>query len=120
MPSGRTARRTRRGSLHSLICFVVLIAFTAQDYLIQTHIHALPHAWTESGPTVTKRTPAPLDANKCPLCQEYLHAGLYLTPSAVAALLPTAAVSLLPFIIAPLTLARAVSHNWMGRAPPSL
>jgi hypothetical protein len=63
-------------------------------------------------------TKAPLDADKCLLCQEYIHGGVYLVPAAVAALPPSAAASLLPLLLAPLHAARMLSHNWMGRAPP--
>lgn len=120
MQNGTALRARRKGS--SLLCWFVLVAFAAQSFLVQSHIHMLQHAWSGSGPAViaSKNTQAPLDADKCFLCQEYLHGGVYLTPAAAAPLPPSAAVSLLPLIIAPLLLARATSHNWIGRAPPRL
>jgi hypothetical protein len=98
------------------------MAFTFQSFLVQTHIHNLPQTFTAgagiAGVTASRDAKAPLDADKCFLCQEYLHSGAYLTPAAVAALPPTAAASLLPLLLAPLHAARLLSHNWKGRAPP--
>lgn len=108
--------------MRSLLCWFVLVAFTAQSFFVQTHIHFQPQSWTGNGSAAIapKNSQAPLDSDKCFLCQEYLHGGVYLTPAATAPLVPTAMMSLLPTIIAPLQLARAISHNWMGRAPPRL
>jgi hypothetical protein len=116
------ATRSTRGTLRSLIGALVLVTFTVQGFLIQTHIHALPQAPVTSagGPSVAAPpdTKAPLDADKCLLCQEYLHGGSYVPPAAIAALPPDAVASLLPFVLALPVAARIVSHNWMGRAPP--
>ncbi len=115
-----TARRHIGGSLRSLICLLVLVAFTFQTSAVQTHIHNLPQfTFGSAAATATSHdAKAPIDADKCFLCQEYVHGGVYLLPAAVAALPPTAAVSLLPLLVAPLHAARTLSHNWLGRAPP--
>lgn len=115
-------RQSAGGSFRSLICMLVLVAFTFQSFLVQTHIHNLPQSLTSDGGATTVKAPhdvkAPLDADKCFLCQEYVHGGVYLMPAVVAALPPTAVASLLPFLLAPLHAARTLSHIWMGRAPP--
>lgn len=97
---------------------LVLVAFSIQSFLVQTHVHNLPQYFDGSISVASLDVKAPLDADKCFLCQEYLHSGAYLTPAAVAALPPTAAASLLPLLLAPLHAARMLSHNWKGRAPP--
>lgn len=104
----------------SLIALAVLVAFGLQSFLVQTHLHNLPLSLQTMGATaaVPGDTKAPLDPDKCYLCQEFLHYGSYVTPAAVAVLPPSAAVSLLPLVLAPAAVKRAVSHNWMGRAPP--
>jgi hypothetical protein len=115
-------RQGVKGSWRSLICLVVLFTFTVQSFLIQTHIHDLAQFRAAPAAGVSLNAPTgsqPLpDADKCLLCMEYLHGGVYLPPAAIGAMPPTVTVSLLPFVIAPLHLARIVSHSWMGRAPP--
>jgi hypothetical protein len=110
----------RKGSWRSLVALLVLVTFSLQGFLIQTHLHALPTAAPVAGVSVS----APLDGkvlpdmDKCLFCQEYTHAGAYLTPAAAAVLPPFALVSLLAVFEAPLVAAPPPSHNWMGRAPP--
>jgi hypothetical protein len=113
--------RVGAGSFRSLVCLIVLVTFALQSFLVQTHIHNLMPISTMSGSvelSASHQTKAPLDADKCLLCQEYTHSGVYVMPAVAAALPPTVAVSLLPRLVAPFVLARLVSHNWMGRAPP--
>ena len=114
-------RRKVRGTAKVLLNLVVLLAFSLQSFLVQTHLHNLPQTFAAvAGVTVSAPAPTqtPVDADKCFLCQEYLHGGVYLTPAAAAVLPPSAVVSLLPLALAPFVAARLVSHNWMGRAPP--
>lgn len=119
MPAKTTARQRAGGSLRSLVCLLVLVAFTFQSFLVQTHIHNLPQSFAGSaGVAASHNDKAPLDADKCFLCQEYVHSGAYLTPAVVAALPPSVAASLLPVLLVPLHAARTLSHNWLGRAPP--
>jgi hypothetical protein len=103
------------------LSLAVLVAFGLQSFLVQTHLHYLPLSLQPMG-VATAAAPgdakAPLDADKCYLCQEYLHGGSYLTPAAIAVLPPSAVVSLLPLALVSTAPKRAVSHNWMGRAPP--
>jgi len=119
MASGtRAGLATRNGS--SVLRVLVLIAFCLQSFLVQTHVHPLGAA---SGPaTISISAPhdgkAPLDADHCLLCQEYVHAGAYVTPAAAAVLPPSIAVSVVALSEAPFLLARQISRNWMGRAPP--
>jgi len=115
-------RKTRvaKGSWRSLISLVVMLVFSVQSFLVQTHLHNLPQSLSAAA-GITASTPsskAPLDADKCFLCQEYLHGGTYLTPAAAAVLPPSAAVSLKPLRLALAFADRPVSHSWMGRAPP--
>jgi hypothetical protein len=112
---------TANGTSRSLISLVVLFAFALQCFLVQTHLHNLPVTFlpvagvAASAPDTTK---APIDVDKCFLCQEYVHGGTYVMPAAAAVLPPSAVVSLLPFVLAPFLATPPHSHNWMGRAPP--
>jgi hypothetical protein len=120
MRDQRRQRAAANGALRTLLNLVVLLTFTLQAFLVQTHLHNLPVSLETSG-MVTASAPAskaPLDIDKCFLCQEYVHGGTYLTPAAAAVLPPSAVVSLLPRVLETVAAARPLSHNWMGRAPP--
>lgn len=110
-----------KGFSRSLLSLLVLVFFTAQSFLVQTHLHELP-VFAQGAATLTASAPsndkAPLSADQCLLCQEYTHSGSFVLPSALAALPPNAVLSLLPLVQAPLGHARTASHDWKGRAPP--
>jgi len=111
-----------KGSRRSLVSLLLVLFFSTQSFLVQTHLHDLPKSFAPSLSTVTVSSQPdgqdPVGADKCLLCQEFTHSGGFVLPSAIAALPPSAAVSLLPFVVAPLGHARTASHIWMGRAPP--
>jgi len=117
----RRRGRNRRESWRTLVTLLVLITFSLQGFLIQTHIHNLPVKPPVAGGLTIFAPPdgkAPLDMDKCFLCQEYVHAGAYLTPAVLAVLPPFAAVSLVASALKPRIAAPPTSHNWIGRAPP--
>ena len=117
---GRQFQSRRAGSWRSLISLAVMLAFGLQSFLVQTHLHNLPQNLSAAAGIAASvpHNKAPLDADKCLLCQEYLHAGAYLTPAAAAVLPPSAGVSLQPLRLALVVADHPVSHNWIGRAPP--
>jgi hypothetical protein len=119
-PRGRSARLA--------ITFFVLLAFTLQTYVIQTHIHGMAgfgvaavkldlgkSAAREQRPD---KLPPANDPANCPICQEILHTGYYVTPSVAVLPLPAVAVSIAPTVIDILTAVEAHSHSWKSRAPP--
>ena len=113
---------------------VTLLAFSVQTYLTQTHIHQAsegrsglaleqtapgPAQDLNRSPNVPKdRYPANEDPANCPLCQELIHAGHFVTPAAAAILLPSLSVSVIEIAAVATPINRAVSHIWHGRAPP--
>ena len=120
MQTTTTAKRRKAESWRSALSLVLLLAFSIQSFLVQTHVHALALGAPLSPAAVSTshETQAPFDADKCVLCQEFVHAGNYVLPGGLAVLPPTAHISLLPFELAPVVAARVISHDWMGRAPP--
>jgi hypothetical protein len=134
-PASSMARlRSARGTFHhTFVLLATIVAFLFQGYVVQTHIHFAASAdagtfvadgansTTSAGSAVSGRhNPKPPidDPAHCPICQEFLHAGQYLTPAPILALLITA-------VFVPITIERAVpvtttpvSHAWRGRAPP--
>jgi hypothetical protein len=109
-------------ALRLWLASLVLIAFSFQSYVTQTHIHLVAQASNGMKADARKaprdRYPASQDPANCPICQEVLHSGSFITPSAVAVLLPSLAVSVLAIVIDTAIASSPVSHSWRGRAPP--
>ena len=108
-------------ALRLLVTFFALFAFSLQTYIGQTHIHLAPDSF-EAGAAhkqAPDRFPANGDPANCPICQEVLHDGQFVTPSAATLLAPSLAASIIE-IVAPLPrLVQAASHAWRSRAPPT-
>jgi hypothetical protein len=100
------------------VTVLALLAFFLQSLVVQTHIHPLVQPVAAS----SLPAPAPLKSqnpiDQCRLCQELVHAGTFVTPSAsfaVASLALTAAVfTVLPSALVSL----ATAFAWQSRAPP--
>ena len=127
-PSKVWGRSPRSSGARLAITFFVLLAFTLQTYVMQTHVHGM----AGFGATVTKlaldksaaqqqrpdKLPPANDPASCPICQEILHTGFYVTSAAAALLLPTVVVSVAPIVIDVVRVVQAGSHSWKSRAPP--
>ena len=120
-------RAPRNNGARLAITFFALLAFTLQTYVTQTHIHSISQtsaaaASTLDGSVGHKRLPGKLppsnDPANCPICQEILHTGFFVTPSIAALLLPTIVASTAPIVTDIMTIAPAHSHSWKSRAPP--
>ena len=113
--SGMTLRR--------FVTLAALLAFTFQCILVQSHVHgpafapSLDHSVKISAPALPAG-PDNDDPANCPLCQEMLHAGSYVTPTAVTITLPVTVVRIAAPIPVLLLRLFAPSHDWQGRAPP--
>jgi hypothetical protein len=110
------------------ITFFVLFAFTLQTYVLQTHIHGTAGFGVATAKLVLDKNaaqkqrpdklPPANDPANCPICQEILHTGFYVTPSAAVLPPPAVAVSIAPTVIDIVTAVEAHSHIWKSRAPP--
>ncbi len=103
--------------LRLLVTLFALFAFSLQTYIGQIHIHLGPDAGIAQKHAPDK-FPANGDPANCPICQEVLHNGQFVTPSAASLLPPTFTVSIVRIVAALPMLARATSHTWRSRAPP--
>ncbi len=104
-----------------LMMLWVLLAFVIQGYAVQTHIHgtafATPHVVSISAGS--HQTPDdPNDPDNCPLCQEMIHAGVYVTPVAVALPITLSAINFVTRFVIALPAGVAFTHGWQSRAPP--
>ena len=109
--------------LSRLAMLFMLVAFTVQGLAVQIHIHgdpltALDHVTHISAPT-TPASQDPYDPANCPLCQELLHAGVYVTPTVSDFVIVLNAVAFAPaFALLPHA-ASERQHSWQSRAPPA-
>jgi hypothetical protein len=103
--------------LRLLITLFALFAFSLQSYIGQIHIHLESDA-AASQKHAPDKFPANGDPANCPICQEILHNGQFVTPSSAVLLPPTLAVSVVQIAAEIPLLARTLSHAWRSRAPP--
>jgi|SRR5579871_3279472 len=109
------------------VTWLVLLAFTLQAFVTQTHIHGLPRTATGAtiGTVLTSesgqhKAPIDNDATGCPFCQAIVHAGAFFAPVAPLLLLPvvwTAGAAIAPI---PIAVVSPPPHSWQSRAPPQL
>jgi hypothetical protein len=114
-------RRGRPG--WHIVTWLVVLAFTLQSFVTETHIHRAPQA--SAGFTNVKLESAsrpdksPIEnIATCPFCQAIVHAGAFFA-SAAPLLDP-------PVIWADYAISRLIAavlrsptaHNWQSRAPP--
>jgi hypothetical protein len=122
-----TTSRSLTGWRRALV-FVLLVAFALQGYVVQTHIHfaadaplALGSASHDAKAAVGghhDKFPPGEDPANCPICQEILHTGQFVTPATLSVLPPAVAVSTIVFVDAARPFISVASHSWRGRAPP--
>jgi hypothetical protein len=116
MPAGRAL-------LSRLAALFMLVAFTVQGLAVQIHIHgdpltALDHVTHVSAPA-TPGSQDPYDPANCPLCQELVHAGVYVAPAVSDFVVILNAVAFAPaFALLPHA-ATERQHSWQSRAPPA-
>ncbi len=133
-------RPARKSSVRLTLTWLIVVAFTWQSFLAQTHIHisyslgtapildlARVNASVSDNPSTNEPSGVPRDkypvngdpAN-CPICQEIMHTGQLVVPAAALLVLPSAVAFGFPVFIETATHFRAPSHIWQGRAPPIL
>jgi hypothetical protein len=104
-----------------LMMLLAAMAFLVQGFAVQTHIHGEPVSPAHVAHASAPAQPGPqdpYDPANCPLCQEMLHAGVYVAPMAVDITVILNAVAFAP---AYALLPHAVferPHAWQSRAPP--
>jgi hypothetical protein len=119
----------RRDALRLAITFATLLAFIFQTLIVQTHIHVASPVGAKASPFSIEKSlepgqksdkfPPADDPANCPICQELLHAGTFVTP-ALTALLVSTVVTVVHMVVAEIATTEVVySHGWKSRAPPS-
>ncbi len=120
-PSGKPVTIPAKPVASRLLTLFALLVFALQGYLVQTHIHRLPSAPQRTVHVSAPAAPGPADPYNpasCPLCQEILHAGVFVTPAIASLPLQLNWIVFLAatFVPEPVTVQRSL--NWQSRAPP--
>jgi hypothetical protein len=120
-PSGKPVAITAKPVASRLVTLFALLVFALQGCLVQTHIHGLPSAPQRTMHVSAPAAPGPVDPYdpaSCPLCQEILHAGVFVTPAIAGLPLQLDWIVFLAatFVPDPVTVQRSL--NWQSRAPP--
>ena len=104
-----------------VVIYAAMLAFALQSYVVQTHIHFAHETAIADGHDANghhDKLPDHDDPAHCPICQEILHSGQFITPAAQFLLPPTVAVSTIAAVDQALPHIFAPSHSWRGRGPP--
>ena len=118
-PAARPAL-AKKPFLTRLAMLLVLVAFAVQGFAIQTHIHGEP-AYNRAIHVSAPAQPMPqdpYDPASCPLCQEMLHAGVFVAPVLVDFSIVLTAVAYAPAYVLLPHAALERQHDWQSRAPP--
>jgi hypothetical protein len=115
-----TGTRERSG-VWRLFAALVILAFSFQSYVAQTHIHkpatavlaALTHHAAPGGGPMEN---SPLD---CPFCQVVNHAGSFLFSDAPLFLLTVQWAEMVAPRHLPADMNTFAKHHWRSRAPPT-
>ena len=116
-----TARPGARPGSSRWITVLALLAFFFQNLALQTHIHEQPSvaSATTAQPTPSK---APLQrqnpVDQCRLCQELVHAGTFIAPSAAPAPADLSYVAAIFVALTRPAASFATAFAWQSRAPP--
>ena len=120
-------KSTGRTSVQRLCAtLLLLLAFTLQSYITQTHIHhtspatpAIVGAAVSNGAASHGASPADHEAAACPFCQAIVVAGAFFTPAPLI-LGPPSNLAVMD-ILRPIVVGLATTpagFSWRSRAPP--
>ena len=104
-----------------LIAFLVMLAFSFQSYVAQTHIHEAAAPATAALIKNLGHNKSPVDNSPldCPFCQAVAHDGAFFMPHAPLLFLAAQWVEMAAphFFLADHS--ADANHNWRSRAPPT-
>jgi len=114
----------RASPVRLLLVAFVLLAFSVQSFLTQSHIHPISHdraavaLHLNFGPAKPGNLPLGDDSMNCSLCKEILQSGHFLGTALIVLALPAQVVSSFETAKAPEPLTTHTSFRWNSRAPP--
>lgn len=119
MTTKGAAKPRRRSGFRSIV-WLLLVAFTLQSFITQTHVHGVDTSARVNTPAAHHTTPSRNDATRCPFCQAIIHSGTFFAPTAPDLLLPIMlATAAAPSVVSGV-IERASARPWQSRAPPRI
>ena len=117
---GRGDRQFGFARLRFIAALIALLAFTAQSYLVQTHIHIPGAASVVPFGGASHKAPAGGKDNQddCPICQAFAAAGSFITPALIILALALTVINAAPIFTLRATTGPVLTRNWRSRAPP--
>lgn len=116
-------RAGRNAAQRLCATLLLLLAFTLQSYITQTHIHPTTGPASIAAPAGQTSphgaAPADREANACPFCQAIVVAGAFFTPAPLI-LGPPASLAVTDILRPTFTGLAIISagFSWRSRAPP--
>lgn len=108
-----------RSSGWRFVVGLLLIAFTLQSYITQTHIHnAAPASITQTISHSHGKAPGDDNPMDCPFCQAVAHDGPFFLPAAPLLILSFSIAELAAPTFRIHLFRDAPAHVWQSRAPP--
>ncbi|MBU6442668.1 MAG: hypothetical protein KGR48_02060 [Alphaproteobacteria bacterium] len=111
--------------MRQTLASLVLVLFALQSYVTQTHIHFLSlvsgraqAANVGANAQNHGKLPPADNPTTCPICQDMALAGHYTAPGAILLTLPPLVAMPVQASLEVPHFVAAVSHIWLGRAPP--
>lgn len=117
----KSAGVRRAGAGWRALSLVLLLAFTVQSFVTQTHLHGVSAAGDAQ---IAFQTPhhgkTPLDEGvaACPFCQAAVHAGAFFAPASPILVLPASSAGFAAYAPVHAALRHTIAHAWYSRAPP--
>lgn len=121
-PPGRGARGAAAAPRWRALVVALLLAFSWQGFVTQTHLHAPAEAGAAPAAPGTLATPRhrrPDPPASCPICRDIAHAGRFVLPPAIRWHRPEPSAA---WLAAPLPVRwtrPSRSHAWLSRGPPA-
>jgi len=113
-----TSTRKANSGWRFIAC-LILITFTLQSYITQTHIHnATPVAITKVFPHSQGKTPLDDNPMDCPFCQAVAHDGPFFFPTVLLLILSVEFIELAAPAFHLHRSLEQLAHIWQSRAPP--
>jgi hypothetical protein len=108
-----------RANARFIVALIALLSFTAQSYVVQTHIHA-PGAMSVVPFGAGHKAPAGGKDNQddCPICQAFATTGAFITPALIILALALTFIDASPVFALRATAGPVLTRNWRSRAPP--
>jgi hypothetical protein len=120
--SGAASLLLKQPAARRYVTLFALLAFLLQSFAVQSHIHPLDKpasvaAAVNNIPAPVKKID-PVDLGSCRLCQELIHAGAFVAPSAFAMPASQNAAAIIFTALPLLAGMLAPAFAWQSRAPP--